>query len=98
MPDDQDDADEVRVIGQSTHTPTSSPDIIKVVAVDQARFWRPPLGPAKMPSRKRHGPQNPGPQNPEPSEPKRPKVCFKKKEISRPILLQDPAIIGKSNF
>ena len=102
LPDNEDDTDEVRVIGQSTYTPPSSPDIIKVVAVDQARPRRPPLGPAKTPSRKRQGPQNPGPsdgpQNPGRSVPKRPKVCFKKKDTSRPILLEDPAIIGKSYF
>ena len=64
LPDNQDDADEVRVIGQSI-SPSSirppSPDIIEIVAVDQDRPWRPPLGPAKTPSRKRQGPQNPGP-------------------------------------
>ena len=101
MPDNEDDPDEVRVIGQAI-SPSSmpSPEIIEILAVDQTPPRRPPLGPARLPSRKRQGPQNPSdtPQNPGPSVPKRPKVCFKKKDNSRPIILEDPAIIGKSCF
>lgn len=97
MPDNEDDPDEVRVIGQSiSPSKMPSPEIIEILAYDQDDPRQPPPGP----SRKRQGAQNPSdtPQNPGPSVPKRPKVCFKKKDNSRPIILEDPAIIGKSYF
>ena len=94
LPDDDSDPDEVRVIGQAI-SPSSipSPEIIEILAVDQTPPQRTPLGPARTPSRKRQGPQNPS-DTPQ----KRPKVCFKKKDNSRPIILEDPAIVGKSYF
>ena len=73
------------------NTPPPSPNVIEIVAVDQNRrrnpvTHHPPLGVAKTPSRKRPAPQNP-------ASSKKSKVCFKKNKNSRPILLQDEAIV-----
>ena len=77
----EDDNDEIRVVGQSTKDrgPPPSPDVIEIVALDENSSHR-------YSSRKR-----PAPLNPTPS--KKAKVCFKKDKNSRPILLQDPAIV-----
>ena len=70
------------------HTPPPSPDVIEIVAVDQNRrrnkvTHHPPLGGAKAPRKRPASAQNPSSK----------KVCFKKDSNSRPILLQDTAIV-----
>ena len=70
------------------HTPPLSPDVIEIVAVDQNRrrnkvTHHPPLGGAKAPRKRPASAQNPSSK----------KVCFKKDSNSRPILLQDTAIV-----
>ncbi len=98
LPDDQHEF--VAGAGDHVHStpinsPPHSPEVIEIVAVDENRpqpsnrrpvTHHPPLGPAKTPSRKRPASQNP-------TSSKRPKVCFKKDQNSRPIILQDPAIV-----
>ena len=98
LPDDQEEF--VAGAGDHVHStpinsPPHSPEVIEIVAVDENRpqpsnrrpaTHHPPLGPAKTPSRKRPASQNP-------TSSKRPKVCFKKDQNSRPIILQDPAIV-----
>ena len=70
------------------HMPPPSPDVIEIVAVDQNRrrnkvTHHPPLGGAKAPRKRPASAQNPSSK----------KVCFKKDSNSRPILLQDTAIV-----
>ena len=75
------------------HTPPPSPDVIEIVAVDQNRrrnkvTHHPPLGGAKAPRKRPASAQNPSSK----------KVCFKKDSNSRPILLQDTAIVEAGPF
>ena len=83
LPDDQDEF--VAGAGDHVHStpmnsPPHSPEVIEIVAVDENC----PQQPSN--SRKRQASQNL-------RSSKRPKVCFKKDQNSRPIILQDPAIV-----
>ena len=91
LPDNTDEfaADAGRHVHSTpSHTPPPSPDVIEIVAVDQNRrrnkvTHHPPLGGAKAPRKRPASAQNPSSK----------KVCFKKDSNSRPILLQDTAIV-----